>query len=277
MQNPSPRSCLLTPDSDSINFKLRILLAEDNLVNQKVALKMLKILGYDADVAANGKEVLQMLEKIPYDLILMDCQMPILDGLETTREIHRWQESFFASRRRPVVVAMTANAMKEDRQMCLDAGMDDYLSKPVLKEKLAATLKLWESVILTKQEIIVSGQISPTNVGSQDLLIDWQHLHQISEDDPEFELELLQIFVEDAQSHLEATKAAIAANDFEFLAREAHHLKGSSANVGAKSMRLAVEKLEHLARNQERRGTTKLLSELEEFVNRIQAFLTSRE
>ncbi len=89
-------------------------------------------------------------------------------------------------------------------------------------------------------------------------------------------MELLQIFVEDAQFHLEATKAAIATNDFQLLMREAHHLKGSSANVGAKAMRLTVEQLEQLARNQERRGTTQLISELEEFVNRLKAFLTSR-
>ncbi len=269
-------SPMLANDSFSSKLKLRILLAEDNLVNQKVAKKQLQSLGYDADVAANGKEVLQLLEKIPYDLILMDCQMPILDGLETTKEINRRQANSFASGYRPVVVAMTANAMKEDRQMCLDAGMDDYLSKPVLKEKLAATLLHWASVILTTQQAQLPAQISPTDVGSHDLLIDWQHLHQLSESNPEFELELLQIFVEDAQFHLEATKAAIATNDFQLLMREAHHLKGSSANVGAKAMRLTVEKLEHLARNQERRGTTQLISELEEFVNRLKAFLTSR-
>ncbi len=86
---PEASSPMLASDFCSSKLKLRILLAEENLVNQKVALKQFKSLGYDADVAAKGKEVLQLLEKIPYDLILMDCQMPILDGLETTREIHR--------------------------------------------------------------------------------------------------------------------------------------------------------------------------------------------
>ena len=129
--------------------KLRIRVAEDILVNQKVALKQLKNLGYSADVAANGQEVLQLLAKIPYDLILMDCQMPVLDGLETTREIHRRSENFFASGRRPIVVAMTANAMKEDQQSCQAAGMDDFLSKPVLKDKLATVLERWSHMILT--------------------------------------------------------------------------------------------------------------------------------
>jgi CheY-like chemotaxis protein len=127
--------------------KLRILMAEDNVINQKVALKQLKNLGYEADVAANGEEALQMLEKIPYDLVLMDCQMPIMDGYEATREIRRRPESAFPKGNRPVVVAMTANAMKEDREKCIDAGMDDYISKPVSKDKLSATLERWTSEI----------------------------------------------------------------------------------------------------------------------------------
>ncbi|RCJ36458.1 hypothetical protein A6770_15590 [Nostoc minutum NIES-26] len=255
--------------------KLRILLTEDNLINQKVALKQLKSLGYSADVANNGKEALALLEKIPYDLILMDCQMPILDGLETTKEIHRWTESRFASGRRPTVIAMTANAMKEDKQMCIDAGMDDYLSKPVIKEKLAATLERWASTIFKAQETLACEQtVSTFTVETVELAIDWEHLHQISENDPEFELNLLEIFVEDMQNRLETTKAAIAANDFEQLAREAHQIKGASGNVGATTMHLAAEKLEQLARNQECRGAANLISELEDFVKRIQEFLS---
>ncbi|QKQ75438.1 response regulator [Nostoc sp. TCL240-02] len=269
----SPSSRFPTRDS----HKLRILLAEDNLVNQKVALKQLQNLGYGADVAGNGKEVLQLLEKIPYDLILMDCQMPVLDGLETTKEIHRWQESSFVNSRRPVVIAMTANAMKEDQQMCIDAGMDDYLSKPVIKEKLAAVLQRWGSVIFKAKEIYVLEQkVSKTDVGSVDLPIDWERLHQLSENNPEFELELLQIFVEDMQPRLEIIKIAIATHDFEQLALQTHQIKGASANVGATTMHLAAQKLEKLAINQERRGTTHLISELEEFVKHIQDFLNCK-
>ncbi|MEH1906306.1 response regulator [Nostoc sp.] len=279
-----------SPDSDKLSSErsrttktersrsFRILLAEDNLVNQKVALKQLQSLGYSADVAGNGKEVLQLLEKIPYDLILMDCQMPVLDGLETTKEIHRWQKSNFASGYRPVVIAMTANAMKEDQQMCLDAGMDDYLSKPVIKEKLAAALERWGSVILTAKETAATDQIvSTTDADSVDLPIDWERLHQLSENNLEFELELLQIFVEDIEPRLEVVKIAIAAYDFQELALQAHQIKGASANLGAKTMQMAAEKLEKFAHNQERRGTTNFISELEEVVKRIQEFLISKE
>ncbi|WP_414541923.1 response regulator [Nostoc sp. CCY0012] len=229
---------------------LKILLAEDNLVNQKVALKQLQNLGYEADIAANGQEVLQLLEAVPYDLIFMDCQMPILDGLETTKQIRR------CSHRQPVIIAMTANAMKEDQQSCLDAGMNDYLSKPVNKDKLASVLEHWSQLILHK-----------------DIDIDWEHLHQLSENNTEFELELLQIFVEDSQLHLAATKAAIASLDFQQLAREAHNLKGSSANIGAISMQQAAEKLEQLSHQQQCAGTSELIAELESFVKEIQTFL----
>lgn len=252
----------------STKSKLRILLAEDNLVNQKVALKQLQSLGYKADVVANGKEVLQLLEKIPYDLILMDCQMPILEGLETTKEIHRWQEDAFALRRRPVVIAMTANAMKEDEQMCLNAGMDDYLSKPVFKEKLAATLEHWTSVISSQQEAVVYEETVFT-----DLAIDWEHLHRISGNDAEFELNLLRICVEDIKPRLEIIIAAIASHDFRQILREAHHLKGATANIGATAMYLAADKLEQLAYHRELKDTTNLILELKEFVNCIQDFL----
>ena len=269
-----PKSVPMSSSPSSDSHKLRILLTEDNLVNQKVALKQLKSLGYSADVAGNGKEALQLLEKIPYDLILMDCQMPVLDGLETTKEIHRWQESSFASGCRPVIIAMTANAMKEDKQMCLDAGMDDYLSKPVMKQKLAATLEHWGSVIFRAKETAATEQtVSTTDVSSVDLPIDWERLHQLSENNPEFELELLQLFVEDIQPRLEIIKIAIATDNFEQLAREIHQIKGATANVGATTMHLAAEKLEQLAYNQERRGTTNIISELEEFVKGIQEFL----
>ncbi|XZF63054.1 MAG: response regulator [Gloeotrichia echinulata DVL01] len=256
--------------------KLKLLIAEDNLVNQKVLLKQIHNLGYDADAVANGQEVLELLDKIPYDLILMDCQMPILDGLETTKEIRRRTASSFASSQQPVVIAITANAMKEDQQSCLEAGMDDYLSKPVAKDKLAALLEHWSQIIHTPELITISSPtVSTTDSNLLELPLNWEHLHQLSENNQEFELELLAIFVEDSKSHVEATKAAIASYDFDKLGREAHHIKGSSGNIGATTMQQAGEKLERLSRQQQLVGTSDLVAELEAFINRIQVFLSN--
>jgi CheY-like chemotaxis protein len=115
---------------------LRILLAEDNVVNQKLALRFLQQMGYRADVASNGIEAVESVERQVYDVVLMDVQMPEMDGLEAARRIcARWSAD-----ERPRIVAMTANAMQGDREMCLAAGMDDYLTKPIRVDRLVAAL-----------------------------------------------------------------------------------------------------------------------------------------
>ncbi|AFZ03011.1 GAF domain-containing protein [Calothrix sp. PCC 6303] len=260
--------------------KLRILLAEDNVVNQKVALKQLQNIGYKADIAANGQEVLRLLKKIPYDLVFMDCQMPILDGFDATREILNWQENTFAARRRPIVIAMTANAMKEDQQRCLDAGMDDYISKPVSKDKLANVLKRWNSFIQKNYEICSSEVIDTNNSLNQekrsiDSIINWEHLHQLSENNSEFELELLQIFVNDAPAHIKSLKNAIACDDFQSIEQEAHHIKGSGGNIGASQVQLTAEKLEQLAFASQTKNMMQLVTCIEDDIAQIQEFIES--
>jgi signal transduction histidine kinase/DNA-binding response OmpR family regulator/GTP-sensing pleiotropic transcriptional regulator CodY len=132
-ETPERNAASQAPETSS----LRILLAEDNAVNQKVALRILDRLGYHADVAANGREALEALERQPYDVVLMDVQMPEVDGLEASRRIcARWPDES-----RPRIVAMTANAMIEDREACVAAGMDDYVAKPVRPEELAEALE----------------------------------------------------------------------------------------------------------------------------------------
>jgi CheY-like chemotaxis protein len=115
---------------------LRILLAEDNVVNQKLAMRLLQQMGYRADLAANGIEAIESVQRQAYDVVLMDVQMPELDGLDATRQI----VASLPNGERPHIVAMTANAMQGDREMCIEAGMDDYLTKPIRVERLVEAL-----------------------------------------------------------------------------------------------------------------------------------------
>ncbi len=142
-ENPNSGQTTTSPlakpaEGDTPHIPLRILLAEDNRVNQKVGLHLLKRMGYQADVASNGLEVLEALHRQPYDLVLMDVQMPEMDGLTATRAIRAQAERLKAI---PRIVAMTANAMNSDRQACLDAGMDDYMSKPIRLDDLARVIR----------------------------------------------------------------------------------------------------------------------------------------
>jgi CheY-like chemotaxis protein len=136
---PAVRKDPVAPGTGLNRKKPRVLVAEDNVVNQRIVLHMLKNLGYSADVVANGTEALDLLDRLPYDVILMDCLMPEMDGFEATRHIRR--------RERPghhlPIIAITANAMPGDCEACLTAGMDDYVSKPINSGILASTLERW--------------------------------------------------------------------------------------------------------------------------------------
>ncbi|MEO1132476.1 MAG: response regulator [Cyanobacteria bacterium J06639_1] len=124
---------------------LNVLLVEDNRVSQKIGARLLSSLGYSADVAANGREALECCDRTPYGLILMDCQMPEMDGYEATRALRQRD-----SDTRPIVIALTAHDGEEERQQCFDAGMDDCLTKPVTRDRLAATIERWLPKIPTQ-------------------------------------------------------------------------------------------------------------------------------
>jgi CheY-like chemotaxis protein len=142
MAAPQPEPARVTTDPDMAKaHPLRILLAEDNAVNQKLALRILEQMGYRADVASNGLEAVESVERQTYDLVLMDVQMPEMDGLDATRAIRHLK-----GLSQPRIVAMTANAMQGDRELCIAAGMDDYISKPIRLNELIAALKASKQV-----------------------------------------------------------------------------------------------------------------------------------
>jgi CheY-like chemotaxis protein len=138
----SEESCMMEAASDATTRRpVKLLVVEDNLVNQRVSQSLLKRLGFEVDIASNGEEGVRMWETQEYAAIIMDCQMPVLDGYSATALIRQKEEA--ERRPRLPIIALTANALPHDRQKCLDAGMDDYLTKPVLKQDLGDTLARW--------------------------------------------------------------------------------------------------------------------------------------
>lgn len=254
--------------------KLRILLVEDNLVNQKVTLKQLNRLGYAADVAANGQEAVEAVARTKYDIVLMDCQMPVLDGYAATRAI-RAMTSSVEQCDHPIVIAITANALSQDRDRAIACGMNDYLKKPVTREMLAKTLAHWGQILLEASLASTSPGTAASQMGELNLdrlstQIDWEHLHHISDGSVEFELELLQLFTQDSYSQLKLLKEAIAILDFRAIEEASHHIKGASANVGAIRMQAAAAELEQQARQKQLDAPDQLLIELERSLNQIQ-------
>lgn len=201
-------------------FPQRILLAEDNIVNQKVALQILQRLGYRADLAANGLEVLAALAQQPYDLVLLDVQMPEMDGLQATRQIHRiWPHD------RPYLVAMTANAMQGDRTLCLQAGMDDYISKPIRLEELVRVLSRAGDAPLAPSAV--------SSAPALDLAALREFAATLGNDSSDFFDELVGAYLTSTDELLAAMKKACHPLDRRALHHVGHTLKSSSATVSA--------------------------------------------
>ena len=233
---------------------LRILLAEDNAINQQVALSFLERLGYRADVAANGLEVLQSLRRQPYDVILMDVHMPEMDGLEATRCIR--QE--FAARAQPRIIAMTADAMKEDREACLAAGMEDHISKPIHVGKLVTALRkcrprLPAGAPATHSEVveIPAAETLVTELASE--VLDPRGLKQVratlGTQASRMLPALIEGFYQDVDRLLVEAWQALEQGRAGDLHRAAHTLKSTSATFGAVLLSGVARELEFLARD----------------------------
>jgi PAS domain S-box-containing protein len=261
---------------------LRILVAEDNGVNQQLALLLLEKLGYRADVAANGHEALQALEREPYDVVLMDVEMPKMDGLEATRRIHqRWPKG-----RRPYVIAATANAMQEEREDCLAAGMDDYLSKPIRAEDLVAALRRCRPHLAPPPPVPAGAyglgsqappprgpQRQPVSGGVLDPAALDRLAQTIGADHPGLLPELVDTYLRDAPRLVEAARRGLQRGRADEVRRTAHTLKSNAATFGATSLTDLSRQLEALAGSGTLEGAADLIARVEEEHERVRTAL----
>lgn len=240
--------------------RLRILLAEDNSVNQLVALRLLEKYGHSVTVAANGRKALELLEKNAFDVILMDVQMPEMDGWEATKKIREKEKSIGGH---IPIIAMTAHAMKGDEERCLAAGMDRYLTKPLRTKDLLATLEEFMKQDTSEPAIDLRDK------GPVPDAIDFDSALERLDGDRDLFDELTHVFEQECPKVIEAMRHAIATRDAKALEQQAHTLKGSSANLGAFAVSHAAAEIERLAKNEAVEGASDQFRILQEEVERL--------
>ena len=257
---------------------VRILLAEDNITNQQVAIGILKKLGLRADPVANGEEAINALKTIPYDLVLMDVQMPVMDGLDATRQI-RNPRSAVKNHNIPII-AMTAHAMQGDRERCLKAGMNDYVTKPVNPQALAEALEKWLPKEKEAQHPLVkesdetasvqpSGQTPSGEIAPDVPVFDKAGMMPRLMDDEDLARKLIEVFLDDIPKQIESLRAYLAAGDVKGAERQAHTIKGASANLGGEVLRAVAFEMEKAAKVGNLAYVTEHLPELEKQFDRL--------
>jgi two-component system, sensor histidine kinase and response regulator len=260
-------------------IRARVLVAEDNVANQKVAVRLLEKLGCRVDVAATGAEAVLLLRLLSYDLVFMDCQMPEMNGYEATREIRRQK----GLNRKVPIVAMTANAMSGDREECLAAGMDDYIAKPIELEQIVEMLQRWvrsagesdrgkpaPSRVETAPAVPPTPPSTPAAVNAEAL----DRLRELSDGDAlSFLKDLLGTYQNDTTQRLTVLRAACAAADAGGLRRAAHAIKGSSLNVGALHLADLCQQVELLAESGALDAIAGLVTQIGQEFERVKAAL----
>ena len=261
------------------------MLCDDNLINQKVALRLLQQMGYKADVANNGLECLEALEQQPYDLIFMDVQMPEMDGLEATRQIRKRQKEMpppnhFKSQ--IAIVAMTANAMQGDRDKCIAAGMDDYVSKPVRPEDIRLIVERWGTRTLVSEPCAgaacetngaVSSETANKGAGSEPL-VDMERLLDFANGDPNNLRELMELYLQQTGKQVTQLNAAVEARNADAVKHLAHSCAGASSTCGMGGMVSPLRELERQGRDGLESNAPQLAEVVTNEFARIQKFLT---
>jgi CheY-like chemotaxis protein len=233
-QEVSSAPAMLAPENEPVLDHLSVLLVEDNMVNRTLALEMLQRLGCDAMHAGNGVEALDALEKQDFDVVLMDCQMPVMDGFIATRKL---RERELQKKKEPTrVVALTANALAGDREACLAAGMNDYLAKPFTLAQL--------------RNLLLPSKVSRS--AANKVTLDHSAIEAVRQLDPDGQDRLLSrliaLYRDDSSQLLADLDSAMKTGDAEGVARAAHTLKSSSANLGATNVAAIARQIEHAAR-----------------------------
>jgi signal transduction histidine kinase/CheY-like chemotaxis protein/HPt (histidine-containing phosphotransfer) domain-containing protein len=244
-----------------------IIVAEDNLINQKLIQRMLRSMGYEPTIVGTGLEVLSTLDQALVDLVFMDVQMPEMDGLEATQKIRQR----YGAGAGPRIVAMTAFALAGDKEKCLKAGMDDYLSKPFVSDQVASMIRKW----VGDKNNPMNGTESPE--GRETPSIDGGILVRLNELEQEtersFVKDLIKIFLEEAPESFQRMKDAISTSDAKAIEQFAHKLKGGSINLGAKRLSGLFENVEQLARKNEAERVGSFIAEIKEEFGRTVNFL----
>ncbi len=269
---PSPTAShpAMSASLEAAARSVRVLVAEDNAVNQRLALKQLKKLGYHADAVANGKEVLDALQRLPYDIILMDCQMPEMDGYEVTERIRQSEKvSSIHSKSAPYIIALTANALQGDRERCLAAGMNDYVTKPLHITELGSVLQ--RALLRTPPSARPSVETPGEEILDRAVIAGLRELREPGQPDPL--AELIELFLKDARPRLEKMAAALGEKDVSTLAAAAHTLKGSASNLGARRLAGLCANLEKQAKAGELQEAADILLDVKSEFRRVEETL----
>jgi PAS domain S-box-containing protein len=270
----------------ALRLRAHVLMAEDNGVNQFVARNMLKSLGCEFEIVPNGAECVAAAQRGGYDMILMDCQMPVMDGYEATRRIREWEQTQGGAMRLPIV-ALTANALVGDADICREAGMDDHLAKPYTRNQLGALMARWLPSHLVEGSVDalrthpapLAAEPPPpptTKPADTDGALDAKALAAIREiDDAEGSVlaEVIGIFLDEAPQHLEALRAALRKQDGADLARAAHAFKSASGNVGAARVAKLCREIEHTGRSGKVSDAVTLVQQIEQQVDVVRPLL----
>ncbi len=287
-QQESPAAGL--PDAETI-LKTRyggsrILLVEDNVINSEVAFELLSGCGLVVDTAVNGQQAVDMVHKSLYDLILMDIQMPVMDGLEATCAI-RTGDNFSATGTETPILAMTANIFAEDRQACLAAGMNDFVAKPVEPGKLFATIIKWlplqkpgnapelssGKVSRATAEVVTTGPTEPETINN-DKPINPKALAKVFGDDHSKHLDILHKFITQTENIFVDFEAAFGQQDMEQISFHAHKLKSSAKTVGAESLAELCQDLEIAARSKDWPRISRLSTDLKPAIDRVKNYVS---